>query len=383
MLVLDDLHWADKATLLLLKYLVRYPRQARLMVIGTYRDTELDVDHPLLAIIAELGRERLLERLSLGRLDAAAVSQLVGVHAGARASPELCKLVCEETRGNALFVVEVLRHIAESSAIPDTDADPRPGIAPGRLSVPDTVKDVIARRVARLGHDANRLLVIASVFGREFELDVLQRTQRARRGRARRRAGRGGPRTLDRRGHRRRPLHVLSRLDPRRPVRWADCGAARRALLHRRAGVALEAAHSGELESYPTQLAHHFALGAARDGLNKAIDYGTRAAEHATSQLAYEQAVAHLRQVVTLRVDALFGTALGEAVGEAVRPLGAAASAGRLRNTGWLLRNVSVAAVDVVGPAAGPDLVVARPQTSIQTQAPCRPPSGRLWTGTG
>jgi len=85
-LVLDDLQWADKTTLLLLKYVLRYPRQARLMVLGTYRETELDVDDPLSATIAELGRGGLLERRALARLDAAAVSELVGVHAGGEAS---------------------------------------------------------------------------------------------------------------------------------------------------------------------------------------------------------------------------------------------------------------------------------------------------------
>jgi len=105
-LILDDLQWADRATLLLLKYLVRYPRRTRLMVLGTYCETELDVDHPLSAAIADLERERLLERRALAPLDAAAVSELVGIHVGDKTSPELRQLVYEETEGNAFFLVE-------------------------------------------------------------------------------------------------------------------------------------------------------------------------------------------------------------------------------------------------------------------------------------
>ena len=116
-LVLEDLHWADMATLLLLKYLVRYPRQARLMVLGTYRETELDVDDPLSATLAELGREHVLERLTLAPLDAAAVSRLIDFHAGEEASPELRRMVYERTEGNAFFVVEVLRHVTQSGVI--------------------------------------------------------------------------------------------------------------------------------------------------------------------------------------------------------------------------------------------------------------------------
>jgi predicted ATPase len=139
-LVLDDLHWADQATLLLLKYVICYPRQARLMVLGTYRETELDVDHPLCATLAELDRERLLERRALTPLDASAVSELVGIYTGDEASFELGQIVYDRTEGNAFFVVEMLRHLTESGAIASTTAEPEPGVTPGRLAVPEGLK---------------------------------------------------------------------------------------------------------------------------------------------------------------------------------------------------------------------------------------------------
>jgi predicted ATPase/DNA-binding SARP family transcriptional activator len=300
-LVLDDLHWADKATLLLLKYLARYPGPARLMVLGTYRETELDVDHPLRATLADLRRELHLEQRALAPLDAAAVSRLVDVHAGDAASSGLRRIIHERTEGNAFFVVEVLRHLTESGAIGETGAA-EPDVATGQRAVPVVVQDVISRRVARLGPATSRLLLAASVLGRTFELDVLQRLSNlgeddlldalepAVRARVvEEAAGAAGRYTFS---------HALIRDSV-----YGGLTKTRRALLHRRAAAALEQAHPVRIEPHLAELAHHFAQAGSSDDLVKAIEYGTRAGEHAISQLAYEQAAAHFRQTIEL-IDA-------------------------------------------------------------------------------
>jgi predicted ATPase/DNA-binding SARP family transcriptional activator len=296
-LVLDDLHWADKATLLLLKCLARYPRQARLMVLGTYRETELDVDHPLRATLADLRRELHLQPCTLAPLDAVAVSRLVGGHTGDAASPELRQIIYERTDGNAFFVVEVLRHLTESGAIGDPGAPELD--AAGQRAVPVGVKDVIGQRVARLGPDVNRLLATASVLGRSFELsalellselgedellDALESAVRARV--IEEVAGSAGHYTFS---------HALIRDSV-----YGALTATRRAVLHRRAAAALEQAHRVHIDSHLAELAHHFAQAGSSDDLVKAIEYGTRAGEHAVSQLAYEQAAAHFRQTIEL-----------------------------------------------------------------------------------
>jgi hypothetical protein len=298
-LVLEDLHWADKATLLLLKYLVRYPREARLMVLGTYRETEVDVDDPLSALLAELGRERVLERRALAPLDAAAVSELVRIHAGDEASPELRRIVYERTEGNAFFIVEVLRHLAGSGAIGSAGVESEPGVAAAHLAVPEGVKGVIGQRLADLGPETNDLLETASILGRSFELDVLQRLSdldedalvdgldsAARAHVIEEVGGAAGRYTFS---------HALIRDSV-----YGGLSATRRALLHRRAGAALEDVHGGELEPYLAELAYHFAQTGSSGNLDKAILYGTRAGEHALSQLAYEQAAAHFRRTVEL-----------------------------------------------------------------------------------
>ena len=300
-LVLDDLHWADQSTLLLLKYLARYQRDACLMVLGTFRETDIDVEHPLSALVSELGRERMLCH-GLQPLDAAAVSQLVGIHAGDAASPELGRLVYEGTEGNAFFVVEVLRHLAESGAIRDDGAGSIGGRL-GRLAVPDGVKDVIAQRVRRLGPETSRLLSTAAVVGREFELRVLQRLSSL-----------AEDELLDSLESAVR-AHVIEEVAAAagrytfshaliRDTLYGGLTATRRVLMHRRAGVAIEEVHGDDLEPYLAELARHFADAGASGDLDKAIEYGMRAGEHATLQLAYEKAADHFRQTAEL-IDAV------------------------------------------------------------------------------
>ena len=300
-LVLDDLHWADKGTVLLLKYLARYPREARLMVLGTYRDTDVGTDDPLVAMLTELGREHHLERHSLESLDPAAVAELVGVHAGSEASAELCQTVYEGTEGNAFFVVEVLRHLAESGAVGEAQF----GAAAEGLEVPDSVKDVIAQRIARLGKEANRLLAAAAVLGHEFELQVLERLAilpedelvdaldaAVRASVIEEIAGPAGRYTFS---------HALIR-----DTVYGKLTATRRAILHRRAGSAIEEVHARDLEPHLGGLAHHYAQAGLSGDLDKTIEYGRRAGEHAITQLAYEQAVVHFRRTVEL-IDAIEG----------------------------------------------------------------------------
>ena len=301
-LVLDDLHWADTATVLLLKYLARYPRQARLMVLGTYRDTDVDVDDPLFAMLTELARERHLERHALESLDPAAVAELVGVHAGGEASAELCQTVYEGTEGNAFFVVEVLRHLAESGASGGSGEPDGRAVASG-LAVPDSVKDVIGQRIARLGNVTNRLLAAAAVLGHQFELQVLERLAilpedelvdaleaAVRASVIEEVAGPAGRYTFS---------HALIR-----DTVYGKLTATRRALLHRRAGSAIEEAHAADLEPHLAGLAHHYAQAGLSGNLDKTIEYGRRAGVHAIAQLAYEQAGAQFRRTAEL-IDAM------------------------------------------------------------------------------
>ncbi len=286
-LVLDDLHWADRPTMLLLTHLLRHSRGARLLVIGTYRDSELEPGHPLSETLALLSREQRLERHSLAPLDEDAVASLVRGHTGQEA-PELAKTIFTDTDGNPFFVVEMLRHLAEST--------------PGERSVPEGVKDVIARRVARLGPRAEGLLSLASVSGRDFNFAVLydvsdldedelvEALEQALRARLIEEvATSAGRYTFS---------HALIR-----EAIYGGLTATRRRLIHRRLAASIEQAYAGDLEPHRAALALHFAQAGSAADLEKAIEHGVLAGDRAAAQLAHEQAATHYRNVVSL-IDA-------------------------------------------------------------------------------
>ena len=297
LLVLDDLHWADKPSLLLLRHLIRSSHGSALMVLGTYRDAEVDAGHPLSETLAELSRDDSLRRRSLEALDAPATAELVRVHTG-REAAGLEQLIFRETDGNPFFVVQMLRHLAESGSA-DGAADHPARLPPG---VPEGVKDVIGRRIARLGERTPRVLAIASVTGRDFELAVLGRMaeldedalvetlEHALRARVIEAVpGAGGSYTF---------AHALIR-----ETLYEALTAPRRALLHRRAAAAIEEVHAADLERYRAELAHHLIESGTTGDLDKAIEYGARAAERAITQLAYEQAAAHYRRAVDMLAE--------------------------------------------------------------------------------
>ena len=179
LLVLDDLHWAAKPTLLLLRHVLRSPEPLRLLVVGTYRDSEIGRGHPMSDLLAELRRDGGVERLALSGLDAAGVAAFIEAAAGHslddEEAQELPRVVWRETEGNPFFVAEVLRHLSESRAIEQRDGRWVLSADLGELRIPEGVRDVVGRRLSRLAESTNRLLAVAAVVGLEFEPAVVER----------------------------------------------------------------------------------------------------------------------------------------------------------------------------------------------------------------
>ena len=179
-LVLDDLQWADRASLQLLRHLIGADQTMRLLVLGTYRDTELSHSHPLVETLAALHRHRGVARLELAGLDDSGVASLMEAAAGHTlddTAVRLARAVHRETDGNPFFVSEVLRHLAETGAIYQDTATGR-WVTAAQLdatALPASVRTVIGARVGRLGAEAERVLSLAAVIGRDFDLDVLAR----------------------------------------------------------------------------------------------------------------------------------------------------------------------------------------------------------------
>ena len=178
LLLFDDLHWADRTTLTLLKHVVAETPHLRLLILASYRESELARDHALTGALADLYGEERITRLELGPLARDEVGTLVAAAAGltGRAVPhEWTSSIANEAGGNPFFVVELVRHLVDSG-IPRPGAESVPDQrAVERLDLPQSVRDVVLRRVDRLGDDCRLALSYASVIGSEFELELLAR----------------------------------------------------------------------------------------------------------------------------------------------------------------------------------------------------------------
>ena len=278
--VLDDLHWADRSTLLLLRHVLRSRPEARLLIIATYRGVELAGDAPLAAAIPDLRRGHVLSSHELGGLTEADVAALVARQRGAAAEPAFVRALHQETEGNPFFVAEVLR---------DLPADEEMALGGG---VPEGVREAVERRLSRLARPVRDLLAIAAVIGRDFDLDVLERLPR--------RADDDpvalleeaiGAHVIEEVGVGRYSfLHALIRT-----TLYEGLSLTMRARLHLQVGQALEELHVDSAQPPFGELAHHFWAAAARD-LDRVTDYSAQASREALGQLAYEEAAGHARR---------------------------------------------------------------------------------------
>jgi tetratricopeptide (TPR) repeat protein len=172
-LLLDDLQWADDATLQLLTILAAQLPSMRLLVVGTYRDIELDVARPFAKTLEALLRQRATTRITLRRLNEAAVTGMLASLGGSAPPSGLARAVFRETDGNPFFVEEVYRHLDEEARLFDAPGEWKADLRSGSIAVPEGVRLVVGRRLERLGEQARKVLAVAAVIGRSFALDVL------------------------------------------------------------------------------------------------------------------------------------------------------------------------------------------------------------------
>ena len=174
-LVLDDLHWADKGTIAMLRHVARFAPQHHLLLLGTYRDIELDARHPLTHALGALYRETACKRVQLKGLGAAEVAQLVDdSEVPAERRDAVTDQINAVTNGNPFFVREVLQHLVEEQQITREPSDGN-GKTVDRVAVPDSVRQVLNRRVWRLSTETGCLLSAAAAaaeYGAEFRRDI-------------------------------------------------------------------------------------------------------------------------------------------------------------------------------------------------------------------
>ncbi|HZI37510.1 MAG TPA: AAA family ATPase, partial [Acidimicrobiia bacterium] len=293
LLVLDDLQWSARPTLLLLRHLIsRRTETTRVLVVGTYRDTELSHDHPLVEVLADLRRQEGVERFSLTGLDQSGVARFMERRLGHTLADDelpLARAIYQETEGNPFFVREVLRHLAESGTT---------GRPVEELGIPEGVREVVGRRLARLSRETNDVLRVASVVGTEFEVPVVQEAEHLDEEQlisALEEASRARL-IIDAPGNRYRFAHSLVR-----HTLYESLSAARRVRLHTRVGEAIESVFALHLDDHMPALVHHWSRAAApRAEAARAVGYALRAGDLAQAQLAHHEAAAYYRHGLEL-----------------------------------------------------------------------------------
>lgn len=268
-LILDDLHWAAKPTLLLLRHLLRFGERARVQIIGTYRSTDLDRSHPLSAMLADLHRDGTANRLQLGGLDEEDVTAYVA-EAGYN-DEELARALASVTGGNPFFLIEALRHVEESGGRWD------------QSTLPQGVREAVSRRLSRLTPETNKALAAAAVVGSRFALELVERVVGDDLVDAFDEACKAGI-VLEEPGGRYRFNHALVRQSL-----LAELPSVRRMRLHQRIATTLEN-EPGADDELLAELAHHYFECAWAGNAVKAVEYCRRAADQAMARLAYEGA---------------------------------------------------------------------------------------------
>ncbi|MGH2984880.1 MAG: adenylate/guanylate cyclase domain-containing protein, partial [Solirubrobacterales bacterium] len=278
-IVLDDLHWADEPSLLLLKFAAREIGSSGLLVVGTYRDVELGRHHPLARVLGEISGTEGSVRVNFRGLSVDAVERYIGMTAGAAPPPGLAEAVQSQTDGNPFFVGEVVRLLASEGHLSDPDA--------WQGVIPQGVREVVGRRLDRLSEPTNEALRVAAAIGREFEEQLLVAVTDLSPEELLTAAGEAiSERLVTELGEGRYSFsHALVR-----DTLYDEASPAQRAALHERIGLALEEICGDEPEARLGELAHHFLSAAPRGDIGRAIDYAERAGAQAMDQLAYEEA---------------------------------------------------------------------------------------------
>jgi tetratricopeptide (TPR) repeat protein len=291
LLVIDDVQWATPATLLLLRHVIRSERPLALLIVVTYRSTDLQPAGPLAQLLADLQRDNSSQRIALRGLDEQAISILlraaVGPALADRAAPLVAR-VHAQTAGNPFFVRELVAHLLESDAL--AGASDGPVEAPLKLDIPEGLRSIVCHRVARLSNPARQVMTIASVAGGAIDVALLDSVlpQHGEAFDALDEAVAAGLLAESAAGEF-DFAHALVR-----HAVYDNLSTARRLHLHRRLGEALEA--RGDTHEHVEVLAHHFAELALDGEADKAITYAIAAGHAATARLAYEDAAAHFQR---------------------------------------------------------------------------------------
>ncbi|HEY5625945.1 MAG TPA: protein kinase [Dehalococcoidia bacterium] len=291
-IVLDDLHWADKPSLSLLRHLARELSRMRVLVVGTFRDTELARTHPLSEALAELNRESGFQRVVLRGLSREEVAGYIRAATNVEPQRQLVDRIFEETEGNPFFLSEVVNLLTQEGAFSKESISD--------ISVPDGVREALGRRLDLLSEEANELLAIAAIAGREFTYETLSLL------------GEGEEETVLRLIEEALEARVIEELPQAGRYRFthalmqetllSELSTTRRVRIHGQVGEALERRWGERADERATRLAQHFVEAAMLTPRHaeRAMHYSKLAAEQAEAQYGWDEAARHYEDCLTL-----------------------------------------------------------------------------------
>ena len=294
-LLLEDLHWADEATLMLLTFLAPRLASTPVLILGTYRDFAVQPDRPLTKALEDLMHSHAMQEIGLEGLSQEAVAEMLQGISGREMPSPVVSLIYSETEGNPFFVEELFKHLVEQGKFAGGD-QPEQALAKTDITVPDSVRLVIGRRVASVSDAAQKALGVAAVIGRSFAFDLLEASNQ----------GASAESLLDALDE----AEAAGLIQSTPNVQEAEyqfsheliCQAVlsglsvpRRQRLHLQVADAIGHLYEGHLEEHTSDLAHHLWQAGSSAQPARTIHFLAMAAKQEITQNAFESALSHLR----------------------------------------------------------------------------------------
>lgn len=295
LLIIDNLHWADASSLRMLEFFAPEIADSHILLLATYRDTELGRQHPLSVTLGDLARYGHFHRFRLAGLNRQETATLIAQSGGAGLTPPLLDGIYSQTEGNPLFIAETTSLLIQEGVLgrraEERAAAPR---VLASIRIPEGVREVIGRRLSRLSPQANRVLERAALIGRTFDLQLLRRVLDET-------LARNLQNTIEEALH----SHVLEPAEQPgwfqfshaliRDTLYDEIAIPTRSGLHLQVAQAIEERYKDDADRHLPALAHHYSSALPGADAERTTDIARRAAERATRLLAHEEAARYYR----------------------------------------------------------------------------------------
>ena len=298
-LLFDDIHWADRQSLLLLKYIARADERGRMVVVGTYRPSDIVAGSAFARTLPDFRRMKHCEEMRIEGLREGDVRTLVHEWAGSDPAGELVRSIHRDTQGNPFFIREVLRHLLATGALRETGGRVSSNVGLDEAGVPDGVRKTIERRLAHLGEQANEVLSVGSVIGREFDLRTMRRVSSLPTDALLEALDEATAAKIIAEVPGREPAYRFEHALTRETL-YSRIPGGTKVRLHSAIGDAIEQIYAADLGSHITEIADHLLLSAGAAELDRTADYAMRAGMFTLTRLAFEDAASFLKRGLML-----------------------------------------------------------------------------------